>query len=559
MQIDIENASKEELKASLLDQNQLLLKLQNQLSITTDKHESEITAYTEKVSGLENQLTTTTQEYENKLSDSELKIIELEKQVKWYERQLLGSKSEKLIPQDPRQGTLFDVPETPPEESVTVKEYERRSRKKPTDTSEESAIRFDENVPVDEEIVLPEEVRGLSEEDYEVIGEKVTDRLVQIPCQYKVKRTRRKTVKLKKAKTLHTAPAPDAVIDRSFADVSFLTGMLIDKFLYHIPLYRQHQRLGRSGVHLSRIQMSRLVHRSLELLEPVYNAILSDIVSSDLVFMDETPIKAGRKIKGKMHTAYFWPVLAEGQVAFVYSSTREYGNVNKILGEGCKKLLSDGYRAYEKYVESRKDEIVHAQCWAHARRKFFEAIDYAPSESERVLSWIAELFEIEKEIKGKPPDEVLSKRREYSTKIAYEIFEFLDELWFERMVDKRSPLGKAVSYTKDLKEGLTAFLDYADIPLSNNEIERAIRPVAVGRKNWLFCWTEVGAKYAAMAFTLIESCKMNNINPWDYVLDVLQRIDSHPAKDIHQITPKYWKELISGTIDIPPSDTQGTE
>jgi transposase len=267
------------------------------------------------------------------------------------------------------------------------------------------------------------------------------------------------------------------------------------------------------------------------------------------VFMDETPIKAGRKIKGKMHTAYFWPVLAENQVAFVYSSSRAYGNVSEILGKGCKKLLSDGYGAYEKYVESREDEVVHAQCWVHARRKFVEAKEYAPPECEKVLFWIADLFQIEKALRGEPPDEVLSRRREYSVRIVYEIFEYLDELWFEGLVDKKSPLGQAVSYTRNLKKGLTAFLDHADIPLSNNELERTIRTVAVGRKNWLFFWTEIGAKYAAMAFTLIESCKMNDINPWDYIIDVLQRVDSHPARDVQQITPKYWKDLIAGKFD----------
>jgi transposase len=525
MQIDLENASREELITALLSS-------QNQLSVTTEKHQYEIDVY------------------QNKVGEYASRISSLEALLDWYKKQLYGPKSEKLIPQDPRQGTLFDLPEAPPAESVTVKEFERKYRKNPSDTSEQNTLRFDESVPVDEEIILPEEVKGLSEEEYEIIGEKVTNRLVQTPCQYRVKRTIRKTVKLKETKTLHTAPAPDAVIERSFADVSFLTGMLVDKFQYHIPLYRQHQRLEHAGVHISRIHMSRLAHRSLEILEPVYNAILSDVITSDLVCMDETPIKAGRKIKGKMHTAYFWPVLAGNQVAFVYSSSRAYGTVSEILGDKCKKLLSDGYKAYDKYVEERNGAVVHANCWAHARRKFFDAAKYSPAECEKVLGWIAELFVIERDLQGKPPDEVLSGRRENSTRIVYEIFEYLDSLFFSSVVDKRSPLGKAVAYTRDLKEGLTVFLDHEDIPLSNNEIERAIRPVAVGRKNWLFCWSEVGAKYAAIAFTLIESCKMNGVNPWEYIMDVLQRIDSHPARQIHLMTPKHWKELTQGTSAV---------
>jgi transposase len=503
MQIDLENASREEIKAAYLA-------LRKESTCTIEK-----------------------------LSKSEERVSFLELQVAWFKRQIFGQRSEKQIPQDPKQGTLFDVPEAPPSGSTTIKSYERTHRKNPSDTSEEDSIRFDDTVPIDEETVYPDEIKGLSEDQYEVIGEKVTTRLMQTPHQYRVKRTIRKTIKLKETKTLHTAPAPAAIIERSFADVSFLTGMIVDKFQFHLPLYRQHQRLKNSGVHVSRPHLTKLTHRTLELLEPVYYAILSDITTSDVVSMDETPVKAGRKEKGKMRTAYFWPVHAANQVAFVYSSTRAHHTVSEILGNGCKKLLSDGYSAYERYAEERKD-LVHAECWAHARRKFFEAKEYASGECEKMLSWIARLFEIEKSLIDKPPDEVLSGRREYSTVIVDTIFTYLDSIWFDEMVDRGSPLGKAVFYARERKRELSQFLEHGDIPLSNNHVERAVRPVAVGRKNWMFCWSELGAKYAAIAFTLIESCKMNGVNPWDYIQDVLQRLDTHPARDVHLLTPKYW-------------------
>jgi transposase len=260
------------------------------------------------------------------------KQLEEEKaQNAWLVRQLFGRKTERLIPQDPKQSTLFDVPELPPAQSVSIQGYERNARRNPTDTGRENGIRFDPSVPVDEEVVYPEKVRGLPAEAFEVIGEKVTERLVQIPTQYRVKRTRRVTVKLNGE--LLTAPAPDAVIERSFADVTFLAGMITDKFQYHLPLYRQHQRLSGGGVHVSRGHLTTLTHRTLELLEPVYYSILSSITTSDFVSMDETPIKAGRREKGKMQTAYFWPVFAEEQVAFVYSSSRGHGVVSDILGK----------------------------------------------------------------------------------------------------------------------------------------------------------------------------------------------------------------------------------
>ena len=277
--------------------------------------------------------------------------LQLEQRVAWFERQVFGRKSERLLPQDPRQSTLFDVPESPPEESTSVKSYERTVRTNPTDTSTESSIRFDDTVPVDEVVVFPKEVEGLPAEAFEVIGEKVTERLIQIPTQYRVKRTIRKTIKLKEQQTLHTAPAPDSVIERSFADVTFLAGMIADKFQYHLPLHRQHQRMTAAGIHVSRGHLTTLTHRSLELLEPIYYAVLSSVTTRELVSMDETPIKAGRREKGKMKTAYFWPVFAEQEVAFVYSSTRGHKVVADVLGSGCKKLLSDGYSAYERYAD----------------------------------------------------------------------------------------------------------------------------------------------------------------------------------------------------------------
>lgn len=462
----------------------------------------------------------------------------LKMRVAWFERQYFGAKTERFIPQDPKQYSLFEVPEEVPSEKTTVKEYERSARKRETKVDDEKHVRFGKNVPVEEKIVLPDEVVNLPESDYEVIGEKVTNRLIQIPTQYRVERTIRKTVKLNSK--LYTAPAPPAVIEKSFADVSFLVGLIIDKFLFHLPLYRQHQRLKLSDVHISRGHLTRLTHRSLELLEPIYYAILSAIISSELVCMDETPVKVSRKEKGKMHKAYFWPVYAEGAVAFVYEDGRKHEVVPKILGDTCKKLLSDGYAAYERYAESRR-ELVHAQCWAHARRYFFDAKEHSPLECERVLAMIAELFAIEKEV-GDDEVERLVARRTESLLIVDGLFSYLEELWFTQMTERSSLLGKAISYAREREEALRQFLIHSDIPLSNNQVERIIRPVAIGRKNWLFCWTEVGAKYSAIAYTLIESCKLQGVDPWKYLIDVLQRIDTHPAREVHLLTPKLWKQ-----------------
>ena len=471
-----------------------------------------------------------------------LQHAQLKSQNDWLIRQLFGQKSERLIPQDARQATLFDVPSEPPPHGASVKSYERFARNNATDAADEKKLRFDDSVPVDEEVILPKEAAGLPADAYEIIGEKITDRLIQLPTQYRIKRTIRKTIKLKQGQTLHTAPAPAAVIERSCADVTLLAGMVADKFQYHLPLYRQHQRMTAAGVHLSRGHLTKLTHRTLELLEPIYYAILSSVISSDLVCMDETPIKASLRERGTMKTGYFWPVFAEHQVAFVYASTRGHKVVAEVLGKGCKRLLTDGYAAYERYAASRED-LVHAQCWAHVRRKFFDAKEHAHPECERILKLIQMLFEIEADRRELHEEDILRSRREHSLPVIEEFFAYLHSLWFEQMTERSSLLGKAIEYAKSREKSLRQFLMYADIPLSNNHVERAIRPVALGRKNWLFCWSEVGAKYAAIAYTLVECCKLHGIDPWTYLVDVLQRIDTHPAREVHELTPKLWKDL----------------
>ena len=398
------------------------------------------------------------EDFQKKLSAKDKAILEANQKIRWLKRQVFGAKSERLIPQDPRQCSWLDVPEQPPAKSTSVKSYERRAREKPTDTESEARVRFDDSVPVDVTVIFPDEVQGLDDDAFDVIGEKVTERLVQIPTQYRVERTIRKTCKIKQTGKLHTAPAPDAVIERSFADATLLAGMITDKFQYHLPLYRQHQRMKASGVHVSRGHLTRLVHRTLELLEPVYQAILSAIVSSELVSMDEVPIKAGRKEKGKMHTGYLWPVFAEQQVAFVYSSTRAHSVVGKVLGNACLRLLSDGYAAYERYAESRQD-LVYAGCWAHVRRYFFEARDKSPPEAEKVLEIIRQLFAIEQELKNCSDEQILTVRRERSMPLVDAFFKEMETLWYSQVVDRSSLLGKAVAYTLR-KRFVDGVLDY---------------------------------------------------------------------------------------------------
>src|SRR5690606_7236848 len=243
----------------------------------------------------------------------------LQQQLDWFKRQLFGQKSEKRnFADNPYQMTiaelLKDVPAVP--ETVEQKQtiaYERgKAKKNALDNAQnDSGLRFDDSVPVKEIHVDAPELKGPNSDDYTVIDHKVTYRLAQNRSSYVVLKYIRPVVKEKQTQTITTAAAPANVLDKSIADISLLVGLLIDKFLYHLPLHRQHQRIEANGIKLARSSLTNWVKRTIELLKPIYQSQLEHILLSRILAMDETPIKAGRATKGKLKQGYSWPLYVD--------------------------------------------------------------------------------------------------------------------------------------------------------------------------------------------------------------------------------------------------------
>ena len=259
-------------------------------------------------------------------------------------------------------------------------------------------------------------VEAIPETEREVIGEKVSHRLAQEPGSYKILKYVRQAVKRRDTGELLTPLAPANVLERTSVDVSFLAGMLIDKFRYHLPLHRQHQRLADSGIRVSRTSLTNWAGRAVDLLEPVCGAQAAHILQGGVVAMDETSVKAGRVAPGKMRTAYFWPVYGEAdEIVFHYAPSRAHKHVEAFLGDFKGTLLSDGYAAYAAYARQRG--IVHAQCWSHCRRNYVDAKESEPEAVAEALSLIGALYAHEKTIRKKKLDgpAKLAYRREHST------------------------------------------------------------------------------------------------------------------------------------------------
>lgn len=479
-----------------------------------------------------------------------VRVEELTHQVEWFKRQLFGPKSERR-PADPdgRQQFLGEWAQDPSraaESTITVGEHRRRrGAKEHEEETDESGLRFDESVPV-EEIRIPSEKPA--EGGYEVIGEKTTYRLAQRPGSYVILKFVREVIKRKNDGTLSCPPAPASVLGKSFADVSFLAGLLLDKFRFHLPLYRQHQRLEAAGIRLARSTLTGLVHRTGDLLEPIYDAQLASVLTSQVLAMDETPIKAGRTGPGKMRTAYFWPVYGDQhEVVFPFSLSRAGGMVREVLGEYRGVLLSDGYQAYDRYA-AQVNDVVHAQCWSHTRRQFVKAEDIEPELTTRALEFIRRLYEEETRLKklGLEGTMQLEQRAQRCKPIVDEFFTWLGQMLEERVLLPSNPFTEAAGYALARESGLRVFLEHPNVPIDTNHLEREIRPIALGRKNWLFCWTEVGAECVGIVQSLIVTCRLQGIDPYTYLVDVLQRVDGHPVAEVAKLTPRLWKEHYAG-------------
>jgi transposase len=351
-------------------------------------------------------------------------------------------------------------------------------------------------------------------------------------------------IKRKDTETVGCPPAPPAVLEKSFADVSVLAGLLIDKFVYHLPLYRQPQRLFQAGIRLSRATLTHWVHRTAALLEPIYYALLSSILQSQVLTMDETPIKAGRRDKGKLHTGYFWPIYGDqDEIAFPFAASRAGAVVREALGQFCGILLTDGYRVYDRFAHT-VNGLVHAQCWSHTRRHFVDAAGAEPAFVAEALDRIGTLYEHEAYIRqhGLEAEATLAYRGEYSKLVVEGFFTWLKETLRTQPLLPSNPFAQAARYALAREAALKVFLAYPNVPLDTNHLEREIRAIALGRRNWLFCWTEVGAQYVGIVQSLLASCRLQGVDPYGYLVDVLQRIDTHPAFDVHLLTPRLWKQ-----------------
>jgi len=381
------------------------------------------------------------------------------------------------------------------------------------------------------------------------LGEDITETLELIPRQWKVIQHVREKFSCRSCEAITQPPAPSHPIARGRAGAGLLAHILFSKYGLHLPLNRQSDVYAREGIALDVSTLADWVGAAAATLMPLNDAIRSHVFAAERIHADDTTVPV--LAKGKTRTGRLWTYVRDDRpfggsdppaAVFFYSADREAKHPERHLASYVGLMQADAYAGFNRLYDARRKAgpIIEAACWAHARRKFFDLarLNKAPIAIEAVER-IDALFAIEREINGLTPQERLRVRNERSRPLVVAL-----EAWLREQRAKlsgQSKVGKAIAYSITRWVALARFLDDGRICMSNNAAEREIRPVAMGRKNWTFAGSDEGGHRAAAIYTLIQTAKLNDVDPQAWLADVLARLQDHPAKRIDDLLPWNWE------------------
>jgi transposase len=403
-----------------------------------------------------------------------------------------------------------------------------------------------ESVERKREVVEPAEEKrtcGECKKPLSRIGEDVSSSLEWIPGHFVLVETARgKWACRCGLGTVVTAPLPSKPIEKSIASASFLAHAAVSKYQDHLPLTRQAGIFERAGVTIAVSTLSDWMHETARLLGPIRETLKAEILAGDLVRMDDTRLEMQRNSKGlEKKRCFLWEYRnAAGATVFDFTLTRSGAEPARFLGDFRGLVQSDGYAAHDQLFTNGSGRR-RVGCWAHSRRRFVDAMESAPAEASLAVALIARLYDVEREARERAlgPAQRSRLRRERCPPIFEMLKCFLDE-WSLSALPK-SPLGEAVGYALSQWKTLTAYVDDGRLQIDNNEVESAIRGIALGRKNHLFVGSEQGGHDAALFYSLIESCKAAGAEPMAYFQDVLGRVAVVSDAELRALTPARWK------------------
>jgi transposase len=383
------------------------------------------------------------------------------------------------------------------------------------------------------------------------IGEEVSEQLDCVPAQFFVLRHIRGKYACACCQTVQAAPMPAQVIDKGIPAPGLLAQVVVAKHDDHLPLYRQTEIYARSGVHIPRSSMAQWIGICGVRLAPLADALKDFILGHGVVHADETPVKLLAPGKGKTSRAYVWVYrttnfVAQRAVYYDFSASRGGQNARRVLQGFGGTLVTDDFSGYHAL---QSQGVTAALCMAHARRKLFEAYQFNGSEiAGHAVALIARLYEVEREARELEPEARRLWRQQHAKPVAETLHTWLSEQ--RQKLAKADVTAKAIEYSLSNWRGLTRYLDDGHVPIDNNAAENAVRPLAVGRKNWLFVGSQPAGERAAVVLSLIESAKLNGHDPWAYLKDVFERLPTLKQRDLAQLLPHNWR---------PPGNVAATD
>jgi transposase len=476
---------------------------------------------------LYNKFLTQTREYE-------AEILYLKQELAQLKRMIFGSKSERHISADPSQLNLgLDVAAVEPPEKETEQITYTRNR---PESKKGSAIRLSlpSHLHREVHIIEPEEdITGARK-----IGEVITEILEYTPGKFYVEKYVRNKYVFPEEEKIVIGELPTLPIPRGNAGAGLLSHLLISKFVDHLPFYRQVQQFKRQDIDIAESTISGWFTASCRLLEPLYERLVNKVRQSSYLMADETPIPVQTKDKpGSTHKGYHWVYYAplEKLVCFDYRKGRGREGPEEFLDSFRGMLQTDGYNAYNMY--EKKDGITLFGCMAHARRKFENAKENDLERAEYVLERMQKLYMTEREAREQGLS--FEQRKELRVEQSLPVIKELEKWMKEQLPDvlPKSSIGQAIAYTLGLWNRLTRYIENGQAEIDNNLIENSIRPVAIGRKNYLFAGSHEAAQQAAMIYSFLGTCKINNVEPYGWLKNTLQRIPDQSIQKLDELLP----------------------
>ena len=511
--------------------------------------------------------------YEAVIKEQDDKINKLTDQLAWYRRKFWKSSSERFIPEDPNQRKIdFDGLDVLPQEKEAIKEAEKEiisyEREKPKSKKKPVRLPLPEHLRREKEVIEPEGI----DENWVRIGQEVTEMLEYTPGELFVRQIIRPKYALKQQlqkeqeqsedeepqQNVKIAKLPLLPLPRSNAGASILADLLLSKYMYHIPFHRKIDMFKHAGVHLPASTVNGWFRGSSDLLRALYRRLREIVLATDYIQVDESTVPVINNEKHRTVKAYLWVVrsVMKDLVFFHYDKgSRAQKVVIELLHNYKGAVQTDGYAAYAIY-ENKKDVLLLG-CWAHARRKFSEALKEDKSGAEYALKQIGMLYRVEAMAKDQKLD--AEQRAELRKRLAYPIL-CAFEKWIVSYYPKTLPKGRinnALSYTYSLFHKLSRYHLDGRYQIDNNLAENSIRPLALGRKNYLFCGNHEAAENAAIMYSLLGCCKASDVNPQEWFTDVLTRIPEYNndySRDLADLLPHNWKA--SKNVQENPTDIQ---